>query len=240
MSLTVDTRKEKTTDKTGLIFHIPRSLLDIKKSIAEKSIQDKAKIEQKGIIPFVQMKISNAAELYRITKSFINDIETGKKSFGVLPVGTNKNDHYMLALASGISYSRNNCPVLLVVDDLNSADWDKYRSQFTKGILGHADTYDWGPLCLLDHNELFRKINSHQIDLKLIYSEFDVVFWSMPENHQIPFLKENYLDILRSLDSVSLVVKPGQVNLKELKKIESHFGALGIPLKGILHEGGKK
>lgn len=240
MSLAVETRKDKTTEKTGLVFHIPRSLLDIKKSIAEKTVQERAKVEHKDVIPFVQMKIANAAELYRITKSYLNDIENGKKSFGLLPVGLKKNDHYLLALASAVSYSRNNSPVLVVVEDLTSGEWDKYRAQFTKGVLGNWNTCDWGPLCLVDHKELLQQVKAHHIDLKLIYSEFEVVFWSMPEDHKIPGLKEAYLDILRSLDSISLVVKPGQVNFKELKKLESHFGALGIPLKGILHEGGNK
>jgi len=233
-------REKEIPKKSGLIFYIPKSLLDIKKSIAEKLVQDKSAHQQKEVIPFMQLKVANAADLYRVTKSYSEDIDNGKKSFGLVSVGLKPNDFYLLGIASGVSYSRNNSPVLIVVNDLSSPEWDKYRLWFNKGLLGSWTTHEWGPLCLIDHKELLQQYKHNHMDLKLIYSEFESVFWAMPEENKLPDFREAYLDILRSLDSISVVVKPRQVTLKEVKKVEERFKSLGIPMKGILHEGAKK
>jgi hypothetical protein len=225
--------------KSGkLVFYIPKSLLEVKELIIEKITHDSLPKNSSEVIPYTQLKIKNTSEVYKVSKSFISDLETGKKSFGLLSLKIDSNDLSLLAIASCLSYTQNNCSVLLVVKDLSSAQWTKYNSQFAEGRLGDLKTKEWGNLCLLDYRELLNSSKNKQVDFKFIYSEFDAVFWSLPEESKINNLKEVYLDILRSLDSISISLKPGQISVKDIMKVEQYYNSLGIPLKGILHEGG--
>jgi hypothetical protein len=240
MSTEIELLKKERALKNGLIFHIPQSLLKIKATIIEKMPSKKEEFEKIDVVPFSEIKMKNTPEVYKVTKSFIRDIEEGKKSFGFLSVGYEMSDLSLLGIASCLSYSRNNSAILLIVKNLGSSEWDKYRKKFNMGNLGDWKTFEWGNLCLIDYKELNSSQKIHPIDFNFIYSEFDAILWSVPENGKELKQNEIYLDILRSLDSITIQLKLQQVALKELKKIEYHYKSLGIPLKGILREGASR
>lgn len=240
MNLENEVLRKDQTDKTGLVFHIPKSLLQVK-SLTEAKINRIAEVESKpDVIPFLELKIINASEVYRIAKSYIKDLEHGRKSFGFVSLNVKENDKNMTAIASCLSYSRNNSPVLLIVKDLSSHEWTKWSSHFSAGTLGPWKTCEWGHLCLIDYHELASTATGNSIDFKLLYSEFDAIFWSMPKLTSETMLKGKSIDVLRSLDSIALSIRPVDVTASEVKAVEQHYKSLGIPLKGILHEGGTK
>ena len=238
-SIEVD-QEEKST--FGLIFHWPESLKEIKSKI-RASLSRKTVIErQKDVVPFLELNIKNAPSVYAITKSYIEDIkQKNKKNFGFTSANTNVSDLILLGIGSCISYSLDNMPVLLVVNNTMSPDWDKYRKNFTPGTIGRWKTYDWGNICLLDYNEILStSLESPQIDLKIINEEFGSVLWSLPPIEQSENLKQFYISVFKSLDSVAMVIPELPAKFSEVEKIQKFYSSIGVPLKGILNGGKKK
>lgn len=229
--------KEKSIESKTLIFHIPKSLIEVKAIVERKINEVKRILHISSTTPFNELKMKNTAEVYKIAKSFISDLEKGKKSFGFVSAAKECDDLHMIGIASCVSYARDNSSVLLVVNDLESSEWSKYKKYFTAGKLGEWDTCEWGSLCLLDYGELLFSNKSTNFDLKFIYSEFDALFWAIPDDNKLCNLRETYLDVLKSLDSISIVIKPKVTTMTEVKKIQEHFHSLGIPLKGVLQQG---
>ncbi len=219
----------------GLVFHLPKSLKEVKSKI-RSTLRDQRIVKHQEIIaPFLSLNIQNAPATYAVVKSYLSDISAGKKNFGFTSLGKNINDLTILGIGSCISYSMDNAPVLMVVNNINAPEWDKYRASFSSGQLGKWKTYDWANLCLIDYNEILsNSMESIQLDLKIINEEFTSVLWTLPSIEQSNSLKQFYITVFKNLDSVALIVPKLPVEFKKIAKIESFYSSIGIRLKGIL------
>jgi hypothetical protein len=222
----------------GLVFHLPKSLKEVKSKI-RSTLKDQRIVKHQEIIaPFLSLNISNAPAIYAVVKTYLSDISSGKKNFGFTSVAKNVDDLTILGIGSCISYSMDNSPVLMVVNNINSPEWDKYRSSFSIGQLGKWKTYDWANLCFIDYNEILsNSMESIQFDLKVINEEFSSVLWALPSIEQSNNLKQFYITVFKNLDSVALILPKLPVDYKKISKIEKFYSSIGVRLKGILKGG---
>lgn len=192
-----------------------------------------------AIIPFVELKCKNTHEIYKVAKSFLADIETkNKKCFSFYSFLETSTDLQTLAIASCLSYLENNMQVAIIVEDINCAEFVRFRKQFSKGTIGAFDTFEWGNLTLIDYKEISSKAKNNRIDIAQFSAEFKAVFVVHPGQKVLKDLKETYLDILGFVSSVSFIVNENKLTVTELRKKESYFKSLGIPLKGIMYDKG--
>lgn len=192
-----------------------------------------------AVIPFVELRCKNTHEVYKIAKSFLVDIETkNKKCFGFYSFLESSSDLQVLTMASCLSYLENNIQVAIIVEDINCAEFVRFRKSFSKGTIGAFNTFEWGNLTLIDYKEILSKSKNNRIDVAQISSEFKAVFVVHPRQQVLKDLKETYLDILSFVNSVSFIVNENKLTVTDLRKKESYFKSLGIPLKGIMYDKG--
>jgi hypothetical protein len=230
-------KSEDHVDKDfGLVFHLPKTLIEVKSKIKEALLNETVLERHNTVVPFLELKIKNAHSIYAITKSYIDDLKLNKKNFGFTAHSDLVDDKVLLGLGSCISYSNENMPVMLVVNNLMESCWDPYRKYFTPGLIGQWKSYEWGNLCLIDYNEILSKsMNSTQIDFKVINDEFGAVLWTLPPVKQSVSLKQFYISVFKQLDSVALVVPKLPASFEEVRKVEKFYSSMGVPLKGILN-----
>lgn len=219
-----------------LVFILPASYmagLTIKNKVKEIKVEEIAD----EAFPFLNLSIKNQAEVYKIGKSFINDISRGHNQFGFASFVKDGDAGHLLAYGSFINYMLKR-PVLVVVKDLNDKSWDKYRKNFSIGTLWKWKSHDWGNLCFIDYNQISLHSDSfNQLDFSVISNEFAATMWAFPVSHLSISLPKNALKILEKIKSITLTISKGKTLALDLKKAISHYQCFDIPVKGILIEG---
>ncbi|EQC52664.1 hypothetical protein, partial [Bacteriovorax sp. DB6_IX] len=62
----------------------------------------------------------------------------------------------------------------------------------------------------------------------------DVVLWDLPDLKEMDNKKEVFYPVIRSLESVSLIVKTNYSKYAELHKIKDYFEKYKVPFKGLV------
>lgn len=239
---------EKRPSVDELKIHVPKSLKaklvalttshEFKVNIEQKKIEKKEK-KTPSVIPFAELKCTNLQEVYRISKSFVKDIDTENiKSFAFSVLGEIETDVYLVTLASCLSYLRNNSPVCIVLNNMNSLDLLSLNNQFTKGTLGYCDTYEWGNLTIIDYKQIGISSKKIKFEVADFISEFDCVLWQSPDLSTRKELNETYVDIISKTHSVTFLLNPNGIKLNSIIEEQKKFEKLGMKLKGILYTRG--
>lgn len=237
---------EKSSSKDELRIHVPKSLkaklVALNNPIETKLVPDHKAKEKRAVsvIPFAELKCSNLQEVYRVSKSFVKDLEKDNiKNFAFATIGEMETDLYLLTLASCLSYLRNNSPVCIVLNNMNSLDLLGVNNKFTKGSFGYCDTYEWGNLTILDYTQIAKCSRKLKFEVADFISEFDCVFWQSPEEALKKELNETYVDIISKIHSVSFLLNPNGLKLNAIIGEQKKYEKLGMKLKGILYTRGK-
>ncbi len=236
---------EKGSSKDELKIHVPKSL-KAKLVALTPNVENKTPTEIKNkekkivtVIPFAELKCTNLQEVYRISKSFVKDLEVAQiKSFAFSTIGEIETDVYLVTLASCLSYLRNNSSVCIVLNNMNSLDLLSLNGKFTKGALGYCDTFEWGNLTILDYKQIAKSSKKIKFEVSEFISEFDSVFWQSPEENVKKELNETYVDIISKTHSVSFILNPNGLNLNSIINEQKKYEKLGMKLKGILYSRG--
>lgn len=225
--------KKKTMnqkDSGHLVFNIPNRTDVVNREIVPV-------MEEVVAFPFFTLSIKNQPELFKVGKSFINDIAQNRNQFGFTSLFNGGNEKYLLAYASYINYTLKR-PVLIVVKNLLDNSFDQYRQNFTPGTLWKWNTWDWGNLCFIDYSQISAHAESFNLlDFKVITDEFVAVLWSLPEGDLNNYIPRNAFSILEKVSSITMIVSKGKTIIKNLKKAVNYYQCFGIPVKGILMEG---
>lgn len=230
---------------TELKIHVPKSLKAKLVALQSPSLTENKKVTEKfkrevSVIPFAELKCNNLQEVYRVTKSFVKDVENeNKKNFSFSAIGKVEIDLYLVTLASCLSYLRNNAHVCIVLEDMNSIELLKINSHFAKGTFGYCDTYEWGNLTILDYKQITKHAKLMKFDVSDFVNEFDTVVWQSPTEKTKKDLNETYVDIISKISSVTFMLNPNGQELSEILIEKKKFENLGLKLKGILYTRGK-
>lgn len=191
--------------------------------------------EQKPF-PLFSLSLNNQSELYKVGRSFVEDIANNKTQFGFASLTDGANDNSLLAYGSFINFTLKRS-VLLVVRDLNDKSWDEYRKNFTPGTLWKWNCCDWGDLCLIDYEEIAKHAESfNTFDFNIVADEFAAILWSLPTGDLHKSIPKSAFNILQKINSVTLILNQGKTLGKELKDTIAYYKCFSIPVKGVLVE----
>lgn len=193
-------------------------------------------IEEKVEIPFLSMKFSNSPDFYKASRTFLDDIDAGKNSFGFQRFQKDQQESFISIFASFISYSRENMPVLIVVDSFEREEWKTIKKNFSIGVILGYRCFDWGNITVIEKKELLRTNSNDSLDLlKAIKSEFRAIFWSISSNGIHNDYGSFSYFIMESLNSVTLIVPPKNAKISDVVKAKSFYSDYKIPIKGLLN-----
>lgn len=207
-----------------------------KKSIHEIVNPVSEKLERPVEIPYLSMKLKNSPDFYKVSRSFLADIELGKNNFGFQRMVENQKESFLSIFASFISYSLNNIPVLIIVEDFEKEEWNKIRKCFSIGSILSCKCFDWGNVSIIERKEILRAGNGEYKNLyESIKTEFKAVFWSVSSrgiHHDYAAFSYFVLD---SLNSMTLVIPDKKAKISEVVKAKSFYSDYKIPIKGLLN-----
>lgn len=174
--------------------------------------------------------------MFKIGASFLKDIAIGQKHFGFSYLCNSQLDTHLLAYGCFINYSIKQ-PVLIVVNDLDEIELDKFRENFTPGTMWKFSTLEWGKICFIDLKQIYHFSEEFNLlNLSQMTKDFDATFWALPNENLKGKMQKVSLSILSEIHSVTLVARYGETKASEIKKIASYYQCFDIPLKGLLTE----
>lgn len=192
------------------------------------------------IFPFFSLPLKNQAELVRIGKSFIADVERGQKSFGFSSLEEGSTEQHLLAFAGFLNFSLK-APVLMVVSSFKDSCWEQFKDNFTEGTLWKWKTHDWANLCIVDHEQINMHGDSfNSLDFNIITKEFGAILWSLPKSNVEKTFPKNTFSIMEKVNSITFLANKAESSITELKKSVFYYDCFGIKLKGVLTAGNEK
>ena len=187
-------------------------------------------------VPFLDLAINYSPDFYKISRTFLADFEMGKNNFGFQRLEEGQGESFMFIFASFVSYSKDNMPVLLVVEDFEKEEWRKIKGFFSLGSILGCRSHEWGNLSIVSKKDILKiKSNDFKNIVKMIKNEFKAVFWSISSKGvQQDFSIFSYF-VMDSLNSVTLVLPKKKAKISNVMKIHSFYAGYRIPIKGVLN-----
>lgn len=193
-------------------------------------------------------RVSNHHELFKIGRSFYTDYMSGVKSFAITSTGYQTSQQKsILGLASFFDH-KEDMKIGIISDNLNVGSFKDIVSISKKVSMDLFD-FDhnvtihsfYNHFEFIDMNELLGIANDGSIvDYEEVFDNiidmYDVVFWDVPELHNIQQQSERYFPVIMKFESISIIVAQSLSKKSDIDDIKRFFLGYGINLKGLLLE----
>ena len=190
-------------------------------------------------------KVKNHIELFKLGDSYLRDFNRGIKSLAFNSSGMKgEREKTVLGVTSFLNYNAK-ITVTVVTDDLQKTLYHNHiqdLEEVKKPILGEDASYTCYATQGVEFVE-FSEICDVMYQLgNTSFEEFvdqfvegaDVVLWDLPELKEMDNKKEVFYPVIRSLESVSLVVKANESKYTDLHQVKDYFEKYKVPFKGLV------
>jgi len=190
-------------------------------------------------------KVKNHIELFKLGDSYLRDFNRGIKSLAFNSFeNKTEREKTVLGVTSFLNYNAK-VTVTVVTDSIEKS---LYHSQINdleeikKPILNEDIAYtcyvtqgvefvEFSELC----NVMYQLGNTSFEDFVEYFVEnSDVVLWDLPELLEMDNKKELFYPVIRSIESISLIVKSNSSKYKDIYKIKDYFDKYKVPSKGFV------
>lgn len=190
-------------------------------------------------------KVKNHIELFKLGDSYLRDFNRGIKSLAFNSTGVKgEREKTVLGVTSFLNYNAK-VTVTVVTDDLQKSLYHNYikdLEEIKKPILNEDIQYtcygtqgvefvEFSEICDVMYqlgNSTFEEFIENFVESS------DVVLWDLPDLKEMDNKKEVFYPVIRSLESVSLIVKTNYSKYAELHKIKDYFEKYKVPFKGLV------
>ena len=194
--------------------------------------------------------ISNYQEIFKIGKSFYDDLSRGISSYAITSTGyPYSQQNTILGLASYFDQVTN-LQIAIISDNLTNGPFNNLINKSKQidlneellglNLLGYRfyDHFDFINLEEIINKYKQSSIGQYDKILNSLSYQYDIIFWDVPELHKITTNLLSYIPVINKFQSVSIISRSTkQTNSKvELENIQSFFNSYGICLKGIIFE----
>jgi hypothetical protein len=252
-------RSDISKEEKGIRFHLPKEYLEqltettqslkrietllesfvLPQTVLKEvtpTVSVKKALKPNIAVPFLSLKLTSSPDFYKVSRTFIPDLELGKTNFGFQKINTNLSEGFLFVFASFISYSKDNIPVLVIVEDLNRPEWKNIKGNLTTGSIGGCLCYDWGNVTIVERKEILKVKSSEYKELYSCFNEeFKAIFWSISENGIHDDYEGFSYFVLDSLNSITIVLSKEKGKISDVMKVKKFYGEYKIPIKGLLN-----
>jgi len=190
-------------------------------------------------------KVKNHIELFKLGDSYLRDFNRGIKSLAFNSTGIKgERERTVLGVTSFLNYNAK-VTVTVVTDDLQKTLYHNFITdleEIKKPILNEDVSFscyatqgvefvEFSEIC----DVMYQLGNTSFEDFVESFVESsDVVLWDLPELKDMDNKKEVFYPVIRSLESVSLIVKANHSKYAELHKVKDYFEKYKVPFKGLV------
>lgn len=217
-----------------------------KQSVAEVEIsRHEFKRKGKKSLSKLYYKVKNHIELFKLGDSYLRDFNRGIKSLAFNSSGIKcERERTVLGVTSFLNYNAK-VTVTVVTDDLQKTLYHNFvpdLEEIKKPILNEDISYtcyatqgvefvEFSEIC----DVMYQLGNtSFEEYIENFVESSDVVLWDLPELKEMDNKKEVFYPVIRSLESVSLIVKANQSKYSDLYEVKDYFEKYKVPFKGLV------
>jgi len=193
-------------------------------------------------------KVSNHHELFKIGRSFYSDYMAGVKSFAITSTGYQTSQQKtILGLASFFDH-KEDLKIGIISDNLKQGafkDIVSISKTIQHDLFGQDRSVDiksfYNHFEFLDLNQLLDMSNDNELgEYENVFDQvvdlYDIVFWDVPELHNVQVDSERYFPVIMKFESISIIVAQSLTKKGDVEDIKKFFLGYGINLKGLLLE----
>jgi len=216
--------------------HLDKNLKYQKHTLTKKKNRDKT----------YYYRAKDHMELYKVGSSYLKDFKDGEKSFSFSSNGISKErEKTVFGICSFFNYHEG-LSICIVTGNLKEAFYNEMCDSFSREKIPVFDEGFSLPIQsasgfdIIEYRDLKkveRKIKDYDFEtfIEFITDHYDLVLWDLPELSILDSNKELYFPIIRSLDSVSFVIKKDTSKISEIGKMISYFNRYQVDIKGLLY-----
>ena len=197
-------------------------------------------------------RVENHSELFKIGSSYLQDFNNGLKSFAIGSTGyQNSQQKTILGIASFFDHY-SDYKTAIISDNLFESTFKDLIMESDEGTISFGeDLKDIRVFNFHDHFDfidlnILLEVGSasgdkHNEDrLQELIDYYDILFWDLPDLSLIKEHPETYYLLIRSFDSLSIVVSSTDCSEKTLDNIKTFFQSYNINIKGLLFDPSQK
>lgn len=190
-------------------------------------------------------RVKNHIELFKLGDSYLRDFNRGVKSLAFHScTNSDERERTVLGVSSFLNYNAK-VTVTVITDNLKKSlyhDHIKELEEIKKSIDNESVTYtsyvtqgvefiEFSELCDVMYqlgNTSFEEFIENFIE------NSDVVLWDLPNLVEMDNKKELFYPVIRSIESVSIIVESNESKYKEITNAKDYFDKYKVPFKGFV------
>jgi hypothetical protein len=243
---TKEAQNSKAEEQEEVIFSNLSMEEPEEKTVAEVEIsRHEFKRKGKKSLSKLYYKVKNHIELFKLGDSYLRDFNRGIKSLAFNSSGIKcERERTVLGVTSFLNYNAK-VTVTVVTDDLQKTLYHNFITdleEIKKPILNEDISYtcyatqgvefvEFSEIC-----DIMYQLGNTSFEeyIENFVESSDVVLWDLPELKDMDNKKEVFYPVIRSLESVSLIVKANQSKYSDLYEVKDYFEKYKVPFKGLV------
>lgn len=190
-------------------------------------------------------RVKNHIELFKLGDSYLRDFNRGVKSLAFHScTNSDERERTVLGVSSFLNYNAK-VTVTVITDNLKKSlyhDHIKELEEIKKSIENESVTYtsyvthgvefiEFSELC----DVMYQLGNTSFEDfIENFIENSDVVLWDLPNLIEMDNKKELFYPVIRSIESVSIIVESNESKYKEITNAKDYFDKYKVPFKGFV------
>lgn len=226
----------------------PKTEQELKKLSYEKHTLSKKRGKQHNGFYY---KAKDHVELFKTGSQYLKDFKEGLKSFAFSSYDLDLIRQKTVFGVSTFFNYHTDVKTLIVSEGMAHSfyyEYMKIEEKESRQVFDEELTYEVGMsdgIDLLDFSHLkliARKIRTYDFEdfIDFLVDSYDLILWDMPEVSVLDSQKEIYFPIIRSLDSVSLIVAKDKTRIQEVHDLVGYYKRYQVDIKGLLYNPDEK
>ncbi len=226
----------------------PKTEQELKKLSYEKHTLSKKRGKQHNGFYY---KAKDHVELFKTGSQYLKDFKEGLKSFAFSSYDLDLIRQKTVFGVSTFFNYHTDVKTLIVSEGMAHSFYYEYMEideKETRQVFDEELTYEVGisdgiELLDFDHlKKIARKIRTFDFEdfIDFLVDSYDLILWDMPEVSVLDAQKEIYFPIIRSLDSVSLIVAKDKTRIQEVNDLVGYYKRYQVEIKGLLYNPDEK
>lgn len=218
-------------------------------TLKPKAKNDKPLVKAKRFSSKNYFNTRNHLDLFNIGSFYFQEFQKSKKSFGFYAGSSLQDSHEtLLGLASYFNYHED-LKVTLVVDNFKKSVLSRYLKESHTEIRSFAQqTYE---VIIADGVEVFEYTTLRHFALKLgrenlelfldeLINDSEISLWDIPDLDIIEQEREFFFQLMRKIDSTSIILSRGKSKAATLKKFLDYTKKYNLRIDGVLFDKGRE
>ncbi len=184
-------------------------------------------------------------ELFKVGSSYLRDFQSGVRSMGFSSYNLkNEGEKTIFGISAFFNY-HNDLKICVITNRLEDSFYasiledmsvrtDLYNDEWVEYELYHAQGNDFIEYSEIGNVECQSNHSGPEYFIDFLLEKYDLILWDLPTLEIMNSSREIFFPIVRTLESLTLIVGGEVSKGKELDALVSYYQKYQVPIKGVL------